>query len=485
MPTSFDLRDLLGSDAANPPSGVIVTGISSDSRKVKKGDLFFALNGSRADGRSFILDAAERGAVAIVGEGKAPANLAPEIPFASVRDARHALAYAAARFYAHQPKTIVAVTGTNGKTSVASFTRQIWSALGKSAASVGTIGVTTPKGDIRGSLTTPDPVALHALLSKLCDEGVTHLAMEASSHGLEQRRLDGVRLDAAAFTNLTRDHLDYHQTMDAYLAAKLRLFEVLLPEGAGAVADADEPAAARVAAIAKERKLKFFSVGREGRDLKLLDAKRDGFAQMLTISADGKRYEVRLPLVGGFQVANALVAAGLSIVTGAKPDAALNALSNLTGASGRLEFVGEKAGAPVFVDYAHTPDALENALEALRPYVTGKLVVVFGAGGDRDPGKRVLMGAAAVEHADKIIVTDDNPRSEDPAEIRKLILSAAPGATEIGDRAEAIKTAIAELARGDVLLIAGKGHETGQIVGDRTLPFSDQATARAALGISE
>jgi UDP-N-acetylmuramoyl-L-alanyl-D-glutamate--2,6-diaminopimelate ligase len=482
MPTSFDLRDLLGADSAHPPAGVMVSGIASDSRKVKKGDLFFALPGSRADGRAFIAEAVNRGAIAIAGEGKAPEDLAPEIPFASLRDARHALAYAAARFYSHQPKTIVAVTGTNGKTSVASFARQIWTALGESAASVGTIGVTAPKTEIKGSLTTPDPIALHSLLSKLCDEGVTHLAMEASSHGLEQRRLDGVRLDAGAFTNLTRDHLDYHHTMEAYLAAKLRLFDTLLPEGAGVVADADEPPAEQVARIAKDRKLKFFSVGHQGRDLKLMEAKRDGFAQMLTIGAEGKRHEVRLPLVGDFQIGNALIAAGLAIVTGGKTDAVLNALSSLTGASGRLEFVGEKDGAPVFVDYAHTPDALENALEALRPYVSGKLVVVFGAGGDRDPGKRVLMGAAALEHSDKIYVTDDNPRSEDPALIRKAILQAAPGATEIGDRATAINAAIADLKAGDVLLVAGKGHETGQIVGDRTIPFSDQAEARKALG---
>jgi len=483
MPTSHDLRDLLGTDAGGAPSGVTITGLCTDSRKLQKGDLFFALNGSRADGRQYILDAAKRGAAAIAGEGSAPPALAPEIPFASVRDARHALAYAAARFYPHQPRTIAAVTGTNGKTSVASFARQIWSALGKAAASVGTIGVTSPKGDIKGSLTTPDPIALHAMLQKLADEGVTHLAMEASSHGLDQRRLDGVRLDAGAFTNLTRDHLDYHRTMETYLAAKLRLFDTLLPQGAGAVADADQPDAGRIEAVAKDRKLRFFGVGREGRDLRLLDVRRDGFSQTLTVGSEGKRHEARLPLAGDFQIANALVAAGLAIVTGAEREAALDALSKLQGASGRLEFVGEKAGAPVFVDYAHTPDALVNALLALRPYAKRKLAVVFGAGGDRDPGKRGLMGAAAMDNADIVYVTDDNPRSEDPALIRKAILAEARGAAEIGDRGEAIKTAIAELEPGDVLLIAGKGHETGQIVGDRTLPFSDQAAARAALGI--
>jgi UDP-N-acetylmuramoyl-L-alanyl-D-glutamate--2,6-diaminopimelate ligase len=481
---SYDLRDLLGADAEGASSGVAVTGLCSDTRKLQRGDLFFALAGSRADGRQYILDAADKGAAAIVSEGQAPAELAPEIAFLSVKNARHTLAFAASRFYPHQPKTIVAVTGTNGKTSVASFTRQIWNALGFAAASVGTIGVTSPKGEIKGNLTTPDPVALHALLDQLADEGVTHLAMEASSHGLDQRRLDGVRLDAGAFTNLTRDHLDYHQTMEAYLAAKLRLFDVLLPEGAGAVVDADQRNAFAVASIAEKRKLKFLSVGRKGRDLKLTEVAREGFAQLLTVEADGNRYQVKLPLVGDFQIANALVAAGLAIVTGAKTADALGALEGLKGASGRLEFVGEKSGAPVFVDYAHTPDALENALDALRPYVTGKLAVVFGAGGDRDAGKRVLMGAAAVERADKIYVTDDNPRSEDPAAIRQAILAAAPGATEIGDRAGAIKTAVAELQPGDVLLIAGKGHETGQIVGEQTLPFSDQAAARAALGIT-
>lgn len=480
MPTSLDLRELLGPEA---PAGIAAAGIATDSRKVRAGEVFFALTGSRADGRQFILDAAKKGAVAIVSDGAKPEGL--NVPFVAVKDARLALAQAAARFYSRQPKTIVAVTGTNGKTSVASFTRQIWTRLGFPAASVGTVGVTSPKGEIKGSLTTPDPVALHQLLDQLADEGVTHLAMEASSHGLDQRRLDGVKLAAGAFTNLTRDHLDYHRTMEAYLAAKLRLFDTLLPQGAGAVVDADQSDAGPVANVAKQRGLKFFSVGRAGHDLKLVDVKREGFSQTLIVAADGKQHSVKLPLVGDFQVANALVAAGLAIVTGAKTADALNALASLKGASGRLEFVGEKQGAPVFVDYAHTPDALENALEALRPYVTGRLAVVFGAGGDRDPGKRVLMGAAALEHADTIYVTDDNPRSEDPAKIRAAIMAATPGAAEIGDRGEAIKRAIAEMKAGDVLLIAGKGHETGQIVGDRTLPFSDQAAARAALGIHE
>jgi UDP-N-acetylmuramoyl-L-alanyl-D-glutamate--2,6-diaminopimelate ligase len=481
--TSLDLRELLGPEASTAPAGVKVSGISLDSRQVKSGDVFFALAGSRADGRKFISDAAGRGAVAVVGEGPPPSDLPASVAYISVRDARETLAHSVARIYPKQPKTIVAITGTNGKTSVASFTRQIWTTLGHASASVGTIGVTAPSGEIKGSLTTPDPVALHSLLQKLAGEGVTHLAMEASSHGLEQRRLDGVRLSAGAFTNLSRDHLDYHPSMEDYRAAKLRLFDMLLSAGSAAVADDDQAEASFVADIAKKKKLKYLSVGRKGRDLTLLDAKRDGFAQLLTIRAGGADKKIKLPLVGDFQVSNALIAAGLAIATGANAGEALDAIQSLKGASGRLELTGEKSDAPVFVDYAHTPDALENALSALRPYVTRQLVVIFGAGGDRDAGKRPLMGAVAAKQADKVYVTDDNPRSEEPASIRKAILAAAPGAIELGDREEAIKKAIQELKRGDVLLIAGKGHETGQILRDRTLPFSDQAAVRAALGI--
>jgi len=479
---SIDLRELLGADCAAAPAGITVTGLSSDSRRVKPGDIFFALAGSKADGRGFLAEAAGRGAVALAGEGARPGSLASDVAYISVSDARAALAHAAARFYSRQPATIVAVTGTNGKTSVASFVRQIWTRLGQAAASVGTIGLATPSGETSGNLTTPDPVFLHELMDKLVGEGVTHLAMEASSHGLEQRRLDGVRLAAGAFTNLTRDHLDYHRTLDAYRAAKLRLFDTLLPAGAAAVVDADQTDASTIAGIAGKRKLRFFGVGRTGADLTLLDSSREGFAQTLRVRAAGKERRVMLPLVGAFQVSNALVAAGLAIATGTAAEDAIVSLESLKGARGRLELVGEKNGAPVFVDYAHTPDALANALDALRPYASARLLIVFGAGGDRDAGKRPLMGAAAAARADRVIVTDDNPRSEDPAAIRKAILQAAPGAVEIGDRGEAIRTAVNELKRGDVLLVAGKGHETGQIVGERTLPFSDQAAVRAALG---
>jgi UDP-N-acetylmuramoyl-L-alanyl-D-glutamate--2,6-diaminopimelate ligase len=373
------------------------------------------------------------------------------------------------------------VTGTSGKTSVAAFTRQIWSALGLAAASIGTIGIVSPRGETYGSLTTPDPVALHRSLEALAGDGVSHLAIEASSHGLDQYRLDGLRLAAGAFTNITRDHLDYHPSFDAYLAAKLRLFAVLLEPGAAAVIDVDHDHADAVVAAAKARGLSIVSVGRRGASIRLVDAAIEGFAQTLRIEHGGKDYALRLPLVGEFQVENALVAAGLAIATGGNPDLVLPALENLQGAKGRLELVGTNDGAPIFVDYAHKPDALAKALDALRPYATGRLVTVFGAGGDRDRGKRPLMGAVAAAKADRVIVTDDNPRSEDAAAIRAAIMAAAPDAMEIGDRREAIRAAIAGLRNGDVLLVAGKGHETGQIIGDRIVPFSDHEAVAAAL----
>jgi UDP-N-acetylmuramoyl-L-alanyl-D-glutamate--2,6-diaminopimelate ligase len=475
--SKIDLRELVGPDA---PEGATVSGLTADSREVKPGNLFVAVAGARADGLRFAADAAHRGAAAIAGEGERPSELPKSILYIRVGDARALLARAAARLYPRQPETIVAVTGTNGKTSVASFTRQIWTALGRPAASLGTIGVTTPKREIKGSLTTPDPVELHRLLDELAGEGVTHLAMEASSHGLDQRRLDGVRLSAGAFTNLTRDHLDYHRTLEAYRAAKLRLFDTLLPEGSAAVVNADSAEAGILGTIAEKRGLRLFTVGIKGKDFCLHAVARDGFGEILTVHAAGRDHRVKFPLVGAFQISNALVAAGLVIATGADTASSLGALSTLKGASGRLELVGDRNGAPIFVDYAHTPDALANALDALRPYAR-RLVVLFGCGGDRDPGKRPLMGEIAVRRADKVFVTDDNPRGEDPAAIRRAILAAAPGAVEIGNRAEAIREAVAELASGDVLLVAGKGHETGQIVGDRTLPFSDQAEVRAAL----
>ena len=479
------LRDLFGDDASMAPQAeaVGVTGLAVDSRTVKPGDLFFALAGSKTDGSRFIDAAIAAGAVAIAG------NHLPEgerrVPLVMTPNPRRALALAAAKFYSLQPQTIAAVTGTSGKTSVAAFTRQIWQRLGRASASIGTIGLVSPKRTIYGSLTTPDPIALHRQIDEIARDGVTHLALEASSHGLDQFRLDGVRISAGGFTNLSRDHMDYHPDIAHYLNAKLRLFRDLLPAGAPAVISADHDCSESVIEAARAKALDLMTVGHKGdgagEGIRLRDATIDGLAQKLALEHRGRRYAARLPLVGEFQIENALVASGFAIGTGGEADAVFAALEHLEGAKGRLERVGERNGAPIFVDYAHKLDALAKALQALRPYAKRKLVVVFGAGGDRDAGKRPLMGAIATENADRVIVTDDNPRSENPAAIRSAILAAATGADEIGDRLEAIRSAIAGLEAGDALLIAGKGHETGQIVGDRTLPFSDHEAVASAL----
>jgi UDP-N-acetylmuramoyl-L-alanyl-D-glutamate--2,6-diaminopimelate ligase len=477
------LADLLTPDAVSDGcfAALDVKGISADSRAIKPGDLFVAMAGAKEDGLRFVDQALAAGATAVMAE-RAPASALPAgIAFIKVANARRALALAAAKLFPRQPQTIAAVTGTSGKTSVAAFTRQIWTALGVRAASVGTVGLISPTREVYGSLTTPDPVALHRSLAALADEGVTHLAMEASSHGLDQHRLDGVRVAAGGFTNLSRDHLDYHPTLEAYLAAKLRLFTELIPPGGAAVIAADHEPAEAVAAAAGRRGLRLITVGRRGSGIRLLDTDIDGFAQVLRLTHAGRPYRVRLPLPGAFQVENALVAAGLAIATGSEPAATFAALAQLKGAKGRLEQVGESNGAPIFVDYAHKPDAMAKALEALRPYASARLIVVFGCGGDRDIGKRPMMGAIAARLADQVVVTDDNPRTEDPATIRAAILQSAPGAIEIGDRREAIHASIADLRQGDVLLIAGKGHETGQIVGKQVLPFSDHKEVAAAL----
>ena len=478
------LRDLFDDEATIGPQAeaIAIGGLAVDSRMVKPGELFFALAGSKTDGARFIDAAIAAGAVAVVGD-HAPAD--SKVPFIAVANPRRALALAAAAFFPAQPATIAAVTGTSGKTSVAAFTRQIWQRLGHASASIGTIGLVSPKRTVYGSLTTPDPIALHRQLDEIAREGVTHLAFEASSHGLDQYRLDGVRISAGGFTNLSRDHLDYHPDVAHYLAAKLRLFRDLIPPGGAAVISADHDCSQEVIEAARARGLRLLTVGGKGdgrgEGICLAEATIDGFAQQLVIEHRGKKFSVRLPLVGAFQIENALVSAGLAIATGSDPDAVFASLEHLEGAKGRLERVGEHNGAPIFVDYAHKPDALAKALQALRPYARRKLVVVFGAGGDRDVGKRPLMGAIAAENADRVIVTDDNPRSENPENIRAAILAAAKGASEIGDRASAIRTAIDTLESGDALLIAGKGHETGQIVGDRVLPFSDHDAVAAAL----
>lgn len=462
--------------------GVSVNALTADSRLVKPGTLFAALKGSTADGTAFIPDAIAAGASAILTYEGAHADVPASIAIIESADPRRDFALMAARFYGTQPETIAAVTGTAGKTSVADFTRQIWAHAGLNAASLGTLGLVSNSGADYGALTTPDPVALHERLADLAGGGITHLAMEASSHGIDQRRLDGVRLKAAGFTNIGRDHLDYHGTFEAYFAAKLRLFDTLLPETGIAVVDADRQESARVTEAARVRGIKVFSVGRAGDDLRLLKLSPHGFRQVLELDIAGERFEAALPLAGTFQVSNALVAAGLAMACGLGAAEAISALKTLKGAKGRLEFAGETPkGGLVFIDYSHKPDALEAALMALRPFVKDRLLVVFGAGGDRDPGKRSLMGAVAVKEADRVIVTDDNPRSEEPALIRRAILEAAPGAIEIGDRAEAIATAVDDTGPGDVLLIAGKGHETGQIIGDEVRPFSDHEAVGAAI----
>ncbi len=480
---------LLGDLAADfelPESArrVSIAGVTADSRAVRSGFLFVAIPGTHDDGARYAADAIARGAAAIVASRGA--NVAASVPAVRVDDPRSAFALIASRFYRRQPEKLVAVTGTSGKTSVAEFTRQIFAAAGKTSASIGTLGVVTATSYEYGSLTTPDAGALHATLDRLARDGVTHAAVEASSHGLDQRRLDGLRLTAAAFTNLGRDHMDYHPTVADYLNAKLRLFRQVLPPDGTAVIAMDGARAEDVLAAATERGLAVIRTGIAGEDIRLAAQKPEGFAQRLRVVAFGRPHDVLMPLAGTFQASNALVAAGLAIAAGIAPDVAIAAVATLKGASGRLELVGRKDnGALVFVDYAHKPEAIVSALSALRPMTRGRLVVVIGAGGDRDPGKRPLMGQAAAENADIVIVTDDNPRTEEPAAIRRAVLGGAPGAREIADRGEAIAAAVAMLQGDDVLCIAGKGHETGQIVGKTTLPFSDHEHARRALGMVE
>ncbi|SJZ63811.1 UDP-N-acetylmuramoyl-L-alanyl-D-glutamate--2,6-diaminopimelate ligase [Consotaella salsifontis] len=477
------LSDLSQGIAAETAFGNLeITGVTADSRKVAPGFLFVAVPGAKANGVTFVADAKARGAAAVLTDEAATIDAG--LPVIPVRDVRRALALMASRFYGErQPATMVAVTGTSGKTSITAFARQIWSAAGFAAASIGTTGVVSPSRDDYGSLTTPDPVGLAKLLSELAEEGVTHAAMEASSHGIEQRRLDAVRLSAAAFSNLGRDHLDYHATMEDYFAAKMRLFQTLLPKGAPAVVFADDLWSDLVVKTAEASGVKVLTVGRKGSFLTLKRLELERWRQIGEIEAEGELHRVVLPLAGEFQMANALVAAGLAIATGVPAAKALAALEHLKGASGRLDLAGTTpSGVPVFVDYAHKPEALENVLSAVRPFTTGRVIVVFGCGGDRDRGKRPIMGEIAARLADIAIVTDDNPRTEDPATIRAAIMAAARGATEIGDRRAAIRHAVAEARAGDTVVIAGKGHENGQTIGEETHPFSDHEEVRAAIG---
>jgi UDP-N-acetylmuramoyl-L-alanyl-D-glutamate--2,6-diaminopimelate ligase len=464
-----------------------ITGVTADSRKVRPGFLFAALPGSKADGSAFAAKAVEAGAAAVIAEQ----DLNLSVPTVVCRDPRRGYALAAANFWGRQPPVCVAVTGTNGKTSVANFCRQLFASAGHVSASMGTLGVTVsrPDGAVEQitppGLTTPDAGDVAELLTRISQLGVTHFAMEASSHGIEQRRLDGVRLTAAGFLNLTQDHLDYHGTMDAYLGAKLRLFEQLMPRGATAVLNADSEAFPFFAAASVVSGQRVMSVGETGQALKLLERTLSPDGQLLKVRAEGGLYDIRLPLAGAFQASNALVAAGLCRAAGLTWEAAFAGLEQLQGAPGRLQRVGEgPRGGEAYVDYAHTPDGLETVLKALRPHVRGRLIVVFGAGGDRDRGKRPLMGAIAADLADLAIVTDDNPRSETPSAIRADVLAGMrkPHAAvkEIGDRREAIRAAVGKLSDGDILVVAGKGHEQGQIVGAVVHPFDDvQETAQA------
>lgn len=472
---------------------VDITGITADSREVQPGYLFAAFPGAQSDGRTFIREAIERGARAVLVPSDTDLSAfsdeqAREISLLIADpNPRRRFAQMAAYFFGAQPETTVAVTGTNGKTSVAGFTSQIWAAAGKAAGSLGTLGAFGPGVSIPGRLTTPDPVRLHGILKQMADARITHLAMEASSHGLDQYRLDGVTLKAAGFTNLTRDHLDYHHSMGAYLRAKTRLFTELLPEDGTAVINRDCPAGAALIDAVRDTGRTVLTYGKATEDgslpdLALLAAEAVPEGQTLHLSVLGQTASVTVPLVGSFQAYNLLCALGLVIATGLDVQAALAALPQIKGIPGRMEFVGSTAsGAGVVVDYAHTPDALETALTALRPHASGKLAVVFGCGGDRDAGKRLPMGEIAFRLADTVIVTDDNPRTEDPTAIREQVMAGCPYARDIADRRNAIAEAMAGLQAGDVLLVAGKGHENGQIIGEQTIPFDDRVAVRLLL----
>ena len=463
-------------DLAGIASESQVTGFAIDHRKVAPGTVFGAFRGTVFNGEDFIPDAVNAGAVAVVARPEVTVAGAAHV---AAKEPRREFARLAAKFFKPFPQTVVAVTGTNGKTSNVELTRQLWRMAGHHAASIGTLGVTTADDQVTTGLTTPDIVTFLSNMAGLAREGVTHAAFEASSHGLSQYRTEGLPVRAAAFTNFTRDHLDYHGTMDAYFQAKMRLFtEVLEPDGA-AVLWMDDPRSDEVASLCKARGLKLITVGAKGETLRLLDRMPSQLGQTLTVEADGAQHRLILPLIGAYQAANALTAAGLVLATGGELEQVLGHLARVQPVRGRLErAVITRAGAPLYVDYAHTPDAIEAAIAALRPHVGGRLIIVFGAGGDRDVGKRAEMGRVAAERADHVIVTDDNPRSEDPAGIRRDILQGAPDAQEIGGRREAIAVAIAEARSNDIILLAGKGHEQGQIIGGKVLPFDDVAVAR-------
>lgn len=453
-----------------------VTGFSIDNRKVEPGHVFGAFQGARHNGEDFIADAVERGAVAVVCRDGIDTGTAQRI---ASDNPRKTFAEMAAKFYGPYPETVVAVTGTNGKTSTVEMSRQMWRMMGKRSASIGTLGVTTSDDQVKTGLTTPDIVTFLNNMAGLKRMGISHVAYESSSHGLDQHRAEGVPLKAAAFTNFSRDHLDYHETMEAYFEAKMRLFDELLPDDATAVVWTDDEYSDAVIARVKQRGLKLMTVGERGETIRLGDRRSTPLGQAMAITHDGETHLLKLPLIGGYQAANVLTAAGLLLATGSGFGDVFSAMGRVSPVRGRLErAVISKKGAPVYVDYAHTPDALVAAIQALRPHVEKKLITVFGAGGDRDKGKRAPMGMVAAEASDIVIVTDDNPRSEDPATIRAEILEGAPDAIEIDGRRAAIEKAISLAEAGDIVLLAGKGHEQGQIIGDVTHPFDDGEVAR-------
>jgi len=466
------LADLLpeGLDAPSGAAALEISGLALDSRQVMPGDLFAALPGVKMDGVQFIPAAVEKGAVCVLARRGVQAS----VPVIEADAPAAALAAIAARFAPGQPGTIAAVTGTNGKSSTVEFLRQIWTRAGLQAAALGTLGVTRLSGRTDVGYTTPDAIALHDNLNTLAGEGVTHLAMEVSSHGLKQRRADGVRLALAGFTNLTHDHFDYHPDFEDYFASKMRLFSVLAPSGAPAVINMDSDWSVRVVQVARAAGLSPVEVGWRGRDLTIREITPYPASQRVRFSWEGEQHSVDLPLVGEFQTANALGAAVMAIASGVAPQIAFDAMRQLRGVAGRLQAVGKTTeGAPILLDYAHTPDGLDKLLRAARPHTRGRIILVFGAGGDRDPAKRGPMGKVAAKLADIVIVTDDNPRSEDGASIRKAILAACPQAQEIKERESAIRAGIEQLQAHDVLLVAGKGHETGQIVNDQVIPFDE------------
>lgn len=469
-----------------------IKGLSLDSRTVERDYVYIAISGVQSDGAQFIGQAIKNGACAIVAESSVKRADVPEnVTLVTVENARAALSFAASRFYPRQPQQVAAITGTSGKTSTVQFTSQLWALAGHKAASLGTLGLIAPETKHYYGLTTPDSITMHKMIDKICGQGVTHLAMEASSHGVELNRLDALNVNVAAFTNLSRDHLDYHETMEKYLDAKLRLFTDLLSADGTAVLNADIDEYEKIAAVCKKRGIKILSYGKKGEDIRLISFAPEANGQRMIVEVMGKTHEFILPVIGSFQVENSMCALALTIASGEDPDTMVDHMTRLNGVPGRLEYIGKsKAGGSVFVDYAHKPSALDNVLTALRPHVEAvgaKLHVIVGCGGDRDKGKRPIMAKLSQDLADYVIITDDNPRTEDPSTIRAEMMAGCnkedPNLREIGDRATAIQEAVKALGKDDVLVIAGKGHEDGQLIGDKVLPFNDATEARKAIAV--